>query len=343
MYFKVRAKLLFIGPNNLIQHGATRLSLNRSIHSLTISGQVYQRWLPTRSRSSSRIRLATFLFVGLLVLGYQLGAQDRVSITIPELDVSARWVAPQTIPGRTIPARETPAGVIPTIVVPPIVIEGFWIPGFSTAYAEVPDVDFRQLSPRRVAELPQGSQAQYELPPREVMSKAQRREAFRRFAGFGDSDLFEFFERGDLNRNGQIDWSEISHFQSSIMQTFAYALNDTALRPDTFWTVRQGDCEDFALMTAAFLNYWGWDAIVAGLFDRYSGHAIALVRADGTIPSEYLSWQLEGAVSSAGTGIPHGIYVPIDYQQVGGFSSAVRAGMIMRDYFIPQEIYGTFL
>ena len=38
-----------------------------------------------------------------------------------------------------------------------------------------------------------------------------------------------------------------------------------------------------------------------------------------------------------------GYYVPIDYEVVGGSSSAVKRNWIPRDFYTPERIYGTVM
>ena len=48
----------------------------------------------------------------------------------------------------------------------------------------------------------------------------------------------------------------------------------------------------------------------------------------------------EGVYAFDGEPVRPGYYVPIDYQVVGGSSSAVKRGWLLRDLYTPERIYG---
>ena len=131
-------------------------------------------------------------------------------------------------------------------------------------------------------------------------------------------------------------------FQEALRDRFAYVSNGTALRPDEFYSSGGGDCEDWALMTAGLLRFWGFDAFVGSLRppDDSSGHAVCLVRLDGE-PKGMIFYPFEESGAFNGTDVDAGYYVPIDYQHVGSLSSAVGKNWRLRYIYIPEEIYGS--
>lgn len=66
--------------------------------------------------------------------------------------------------------------------------------------------------------------------PRTDLASA-RSLAFRAVTSISDEALEAAYERADANRDGSLDWSEISTFQSCLESKYAYKSNELALRP----------------------------------------------------------------------------------------------------------------
>ncbi|HUX20970.1 MAG TPA: WYL domain-containing protein [Spirochaetia bacterium] len=157
--------------------------------------------------------------------------------------------------------------------------------------------------------------------------------------GIHDLRLEAIYAAADTDGNGHLSWGEIVEFQKVIYRVFRYKSNDTALRPDQFLDQRGGDCEDWALFTAGLLHYWGWNAYVA-TFDPPeggTGHAVAFVRVQEAIPG-IGSYTIPA--SYAARGLAPGIYVPIDYNDVGGLTDAVGPGWLLDELYDPESLYG---
>ena len=70
------------------------------------------------------------------------------------------------------------------------------------------------------------------------------------------------------------------------------------------------------------------------------GHAIALVpQQDKPVNSTY--YHLEGFRTWSGSLLPTAYYIPIDYDRVGGLSSAVAKAHKLKKVYNPERIYGT--
>ncbi len=147
----------------------------------------------------------------------------------------------------------------------------------------------------------------------------------------------QIFRNADSNGDGKISVSELQTFQYWLKKNFTYKSNSTALHPDDFLKEGGGDCEDFAIMTTCMLNYHGVVAYVAG-FGRVTvyKHAVAIVQVTSNKAPGYLFYTLSG------WGIPSGIYIPVDYEKVGGLSAIDRRWKIAR-INIPVRIYGVYM
>ena len=122
----------------------------------------------------------------------------------------------------------------------------------------------------------------------------------------------------------------------------AYFKNESALRPDEFMAAGGGDCEDWSLVTAGLLQFWGWETYIGSLRspDDEGAHAICLVRLRQK-PSTYGYYQFEESTKLGGNWIRAGYYVPIDYDHVGSLSNAVGKRWTLKYIRIPTEIYGS--
>jgi hypothetical protein len=294
------------------------------------------------SPSIRRINGGHGLFVLLfLILATRVEAQAE--FVVPAVTIPARYVPGIEIPSVVIPGRDTPAGRIPEIRIPRTVIPGFWIPAVNTAAVGIPSNGFRDLNPATLPEQPADRSPRHGLPPRTGLDRGERDHWFAEYSGISSSTLLSFFAEADLDLNRSLSWEELQRFQIAVMELFTYSLNSTALPPDVFLQRLSGDCEDFAILTVNFVNYWGWAAVVGGLFDNVSGHAIALVESNAEAPTEFFTIELRPSRTRFGGSVAGGTYIPVDYHYVGGFSTAVRAGMRLTEFFHPKEIYGTVM
>lgn len=168
-----------------------------------------------------------------------------------------------------------------------------------------------------------------------------RAQAFRRATGIADSGLEALYRGADRDGDGTLEWSEIAAFQSRIARICAYRANATALRPDEFLAEGGGDCEDWALFACGLLRYWGWDPYVGSFAasERGTGHAVCLARV-AERPSRFRAWLVEADGCLGGEPVKAGWYVPIDYEVVGGLSSAVEDGWRLRVIWTPEPLYG---
>lgn len=289
-------------------------------------------------------RTTTVLAIALAVLVTTEGtAQDSQTITIPAIVIPARVIPGLHIPERRIPARRTPNGVIPEIVIPAIDIPAIRIPAINTAAVdvEIPDhAVLRQSEVRNYERSSTADQTRGTRPTYLTMAREDRDRAFAEYFPHSNVPLLSLLASADLDRSGTLSWHELHVFQRRLVEDYQYLRNSMALSPDLFLYEGGGDCEDWALMTVALARYWGWDAYVAGFFDSRSGHALALVRSPDPVPDYYFSWDIRGARTLKGDRVPDGRYVPVDYDFVGGFSSALRAGMELRHYMNPDRMYG---
>ncbi|HPQ35629.1 MAG TPA: EF-hand domain-containing protein [Tenuifilaceae bacterium] len=147
----------------------------------------------------------------------------------------------------------------------------------------------------------------------------------------------KIFRNADSNGDGKISVGELQSFQNWLKRSFKYKQNSTALHPDDFIDQGGGDCEDFSIMTTCMLNYHGVVAYVAG-FGRVTvnKHAVCIAQVTSDKVSGYLYYTLSG------WGIPSGIYIPIDYEKVGGLSAIDRRWKIAR-INKPVSIYGVYM
>lgn len=144
----------------------------------------------------------------------------------------------------------------------------------------------------------------------------------------------KIFQDADVNKDAKISVAELQRFQNWLMRNFKYQNNSTALHPDDFIAQKGGDCEDFAIMTTCMLNYHGVVAYVAG-FGRVTvnKHALVIVQVAGNTAPGYLFYTLKNWQ------IPHGYYIPVDYDNVGGLEAIDRRWKIAR-INTPKAIYG---
>jgi predicted transglutaminase-like cysteine proteinase len=157
--------------------------------------------------------------------------------------------------------------------------------------------------------------------------------------GVTDELVISRFDRADTDRNGKLSWGELRRFQAEVYRDFRYENNARALRPREFFVAGGGDCEDFAIFSAAMLTYWGWEAYVASLSTNPNdAHAVVFVRVDQ--PPSWASYYEVTAGPEDPRFETSGIFVPVDYDIVGGLSNAVTPGSKVTDIVVPREWYG---
>jgi hypothetical protein len=155
-----------------------------------------------------------------------------------------------------------------------------------------------------------------------------------RYTGIREPALLELFLKADENYDAELSWGELAHFQDRLFRTYAYKSNGYALHPEEFLRSGGGDCEDWALLTAALLRYWNVSSWIASVDSEAGSHAVVFIR--------YAKWMgnvTRITVEPSPTGQAE-TYVPIDYSHVGGFSNAVRGSFRITDIWEPERIYG---
>lgn len=157
-----------------------------------------------------------------------------------------------------------------------------------------------------------------------------------------DRGVLDLYLSADTDGSGKLSFTELQAFQDELYRRYRYISNDYALSPDQFLDEGGGDCEDWALFTAGLLRYWGWKPYIGSLASGPGaiGHAVCLSYEEGRIPPGSTTFTLRGMKTLAGTPIPDGVYLPIDYQFVGRLSNAVGPGDKLRTVYIPEECYG---
>lgn len=179
-----------------------------------------------------------------------------------------------------------------------------------------------------------------ELPePPVKTAQAVRADRLARVSGVTDELVISRFDRADLNRDDELSWHELKRFQREVFRDFRYENNATALRPEEFFVAGGGDCEDFAIFSAAMLTYWGWEAYVASMgTSQYDAHAVVFVKVDHA-PSWASSYEITAAETNPRFAAG-GTFVPVDYDVVGGITNAVSPGSTVTDIVVPRQWYG---
>lgn len=146
-------------------------------------------------------------------------------------------------------------------------------------------------------------------------------QVFKKLTGIQDKEVLSIYINADTNKDGFLSWKEIQDFQMKINREFKYISNYTALRPDEFVKAGGGDCEDWALFSAGFLRFWGYDSYIGLLNFKENYHAVALVRVD-ELPRRFKGYRITSARLKSGEPLPGGIYTFIDYYKVGKLTLA---------------------
>lgn len=169
-------------------------------------------------------------------------------------------------------------------------------------------------------------------------------QAFQSETGLYDRTLMQIYMNADSDRNGHLSWREVAEFQRNTYSGFAYQYNSTALDPADFLRQGGGDCEDFALFTCGMLRFWGWNCKVAGFYPRGGGfgHAIAMVWSSAPIKG-YGYIRIDEGRQVGSTYMQAGYWIPIDYDSIGDFSSAMGDDWELWDLDDPEDLYGQYL
>ena len=163
--------------------------------------------------------------------------------------------------------------------------------------------------------------------------------AFQAYTGITSKPLMVAYREADTNNSGYLSYNEVVSFQKRVVSRFIYRGNSTALRPDQFLVAGGGDCDDFALFTAGMLRYYGWEPYIGALDDGKSpyGHAVCLSYEESAKPAELSAYDIKAG--SLVVGSKPGLYVPIDYEKVGGLSAVGPDWRLIRVY-TPESMYG---
>ena len=142
-------------------------------------------------------------------------------------------------------------------------------------------------------------------------------------------------------RDGKLSWEEIGTFQRVLYRGFSYETNQIALRPDEFLASGGGDCEDWSLVTAGLLRFWGYEPYIGSIrsLDDSQGHAVCLVKSNEK-PQHSFYFRFKESGTFNGGFVGAGYYVPIDYDLVGGLSNAVGSNWTLKRVYVPERIYG---
>jgi hypothetical protein len=88
------------------------------------------------------------------------------------------------------------------------------------------------------------------------------------------------------------------------------------------------------------LLYWGfrpWLVTYGGATG--DGHAVCFLKVSQT-PAGVGSITVDSPVELQGETLPAGVYVPIDYDDVGSLSKAVEPGWTLKSAWVPESVYG---
>lgn len=155
--------------------------------------------------------------------------------------------------------------------------------------------------------------------------------------GVRHPELTRMFGNADANRDGWLSWGEITHFQSRLFRSYRYLTNATALRPEQFLAAGGGDCEDWAIMTAVFLRFWGMNPAIGSISSSTGQHAVTFVPASN-VPEHHL---LITAWDPTNMDFYHEVvYTPVDYYVVGGLSGAVGTDYQLTTVYHPPDMFG---
>lgn len=177
-------------------------------------------------------------------------------------------------------------------------------------------------------------------PGKNETALQQRTRRYVSATGIRNRQLLDLYAGADVNRDNGLSMDELQRFQQTLVLRYAYIANSTALRPDEFIAAGGGDCEDWSIVTAGLLRFWGIEAYVGALEPGGNGigHAVCLVRFNQP-PSDpqVMYWEITSS------GSLNGYYMPVDYQFVGTLSSTLFSGWRLTSIYRPEEIYGVWM
>jgi hypothetical protein len=180
------------------------------------------------------------------------------------------------------------------------------------------------------------------IPVQKHTADAVRGSLFTVRTGITSSKVLDLYRNADTDRDNRLSWEELADFQKKLTEKYSYIENETALRPDEFLTSGGGDCEDFALVTAGLVIFWGGEAYI-GCFSppgNRNGHAVCMIYVPD-IPGDFQYYYLYGSpAAESGEPIPAKYYVPVDYQEVGGLSDPETKDWELNSMYIPENMYG---
>ncbi len=284
------------------------------------------------------------LIILLLICSSNLYCQNYKTITIPEIEIPEIYLPAIYVPARVIPGFVTKNGiVIDEIYIPEINLPAVLIPKASTKARTIIIPDYSVITREQVEKyLRLYDKNVQRLKPLsyQYMSAQERNEAFQIVSPYADSFILKIFSSADIDNSGTLSLNELIYFQNLISKNYSYQNNNIALRPDAFLKNGGGDCEDWALLTAAFCLYWGWDAYIGCFYgDSNIGHALCLVKYPFNVPKDFISWKIDKSETAEGDIIQNGNYIPVDYNYVGSFSNAIQAGMKLKYVCTPEKMY----
>lgn len=327
-----------------------------------------------RMRGKATMKRPMFIFIGILVLGSCLfgqrvegvgqidyGSLPKKTITIPARTIPGRIIPGRFIPGRTIPGRHIPGRnsssgwidaidipeiVIPDINVPEVIVPTVYVSEMTYQVADFSGIERTNIHPvvykNDNAEPPKD----YTHDASGYMSKKDRDERFINRYHYNDPAVLSLFAGADYDYTGTLSWEQLEDFQKNLFKDFKYLINTTARRPDEFIRQGGGECFDWALMASAFLDYWGWESYLAVFaVGRHTqpAHAICMVHSPLSLPGDFTYWNVSGQRTEQGDSLTSGQYVPVDYDEVGRLSNAVKPGWKLLYFLTPSKLYGTYM
>lgn len=161
---------------------------------------------------------------------------------------------------------------------------------------------------------------------------------FQEVSGIANQELIRRYLDADTNGDETLSWNELQSFQDALKKRFRYQTNSVALDPTAFLRSGGGDCEDWALMTAGLLRFWGAEVYIGSVTSSSGSHAVTLVRTE-RVPAGAIYFTFTESRRES-MSLPAGRYVPIDYTRVGGLSYAVGTEYRIRRVRVPEDLYG---
>jgi len=164
---------------------------------------------------------------------------------------------------------------------------------------------------------------------------------FSQATGVNSGELAGRYAAADIDKNELLSWAEIETFQRTLSLSCSYEANETALRPDEFFAAGGGDCEDWSLVTAGLLRFWGYRSYIGSLRspDDRQGNAVCLVWSEEK-PPRFVYYHFEESGTFNGTHVEAGFYIPVDYDTIGALTNAAGPDWKLERMYVPEKIYG---